>query len=766
MCRGVRYGLYFLITITLSGWSHPKVRAQELTTQAPAPESAREPLPEAPAYPVATVIRDAPEGKGGASGDAVIESDTQSMAGNTFIVDGGVVLTYEDRRVEADHAEYDRETGELTASGHVKVTGGPNAEVIQASHGELNLRTQTGRFFDVTGSVGVKKSARGTSYVSSNPFLFTGRMVVKTGPETYEVHDGTVTSCQLPHPDWMLSAGLFTMDGDKARAKNSIFKLLNVPLLYLPYVTHPTDADARQSGIMLPILEVGSSVKGTVVGDEFYAVLNRSMDLTVGLEYFSLRGWYEMGAFRYRGAGDDFVTVRYNGLVDRGITPPGGTYTNQGGEDLTAEARHDFSPENRAVADAEYLSSYVYREAFDENFNTAVSTDIKSTLYGVHQAGGYEAALEADRYQGLKQVQTAVTPQSQVRIFHVPALILDTTDHAIGSTGLRWDLDASAMGLKRVQPNFATGGIAERLDLHPEISYPISGGGWHLLPSVGVRDTLYSRSRQTPYGPGAPPVELTSGLNRADLEVGLEAKAPVIERTFRSALLDKIFGSEVKHTVEPEVAYRYVTGVNNFLNVLRFDDRDVVSDTNELEYGVTQRLFLRPGKSQPCTALESDIDPEPDQDELGAAAPRKKPETCRMRERISWRLAQKYFFDQTFGGAVQAGCRNIFDTTLSLSGVAFLTEPRAISPLISRMRLEPSAKVDLEWDFRPGHGSEEVHLEQRAGGPARGQCVCGFELCAAECAGSFLHGRDLVGDLELQPDAGAAGVWQGRPSRG
>ena len=31
-------------------------------------------------------------------------------------------------------------------------------------------------------------------YANGNPFLFTGRMVVKTGPREYQVYDGTVTS--------------------------------------------------------------------------------------------------------------------------------------------------------------------------------------------------------------------------------------------------------------------------------------------------------------------------------------------------------------------------------------------------------------------------------------------------------------------------------------------------------------------------------------------------------------------------------------------
>ena len=89
----------------------------------------------------------------------------------------------------------------------------------------------------------------------------------------------------------------------------------------------------------------------------------------------------------------------------------------------------------------------------------------------------------------------------------------------------------------------------------------------------------------------------------------------MIERTFDSALVEKLFGYDVKHTIEPEVTYRYVAGIDNFLNVLRFDDVDVASDTNELEYGVTQRLFLRPAKStavQETVRMTNGSDPDED----------------------------------------------------------------------------------------------------------------------------------------------------------
>ena len=600
--------VYLLITITLFGASHPHLLAQQVTTQATPVVS----LPDAPGavrYPLAEVLPAVDD-----TTTVEIESDTQSSLGNLYVLDGDVVVTYRDRVVTADHIEYDKETGELTASGHLHVTGGANHEDITASHGTMNLNKQTGRFYDVSGSVGMKNISHSTTtYVNSNPFLFTGRMVVRTGPQEYEIYDGTLTSCQLPDPDWMLDSARFTVDSEKAKARNSIFRIMNVPLLYLPYVTHPADSGGRQSGFLIPTPGY-SSTKGIIFGEQYYWAINRSTDLTVGTQYYSLRGWEESATFRYRGLGNDFAKSHYSGLQDRGIVT-NGVYENQGGQDVTFSGRHDFSPETRVVADAEYLSSFTYREAFAENFSLAVSSDILSILYGVHEADGYDSAARADRYQGLKAVAmpatptTPATPEEQVRIFHAPSLDFSSTEHEIGTSGLQWSVDSSMAGLSRIQPNFATGGLTARLDIHPEISYPMSFGGWRLRPSVGFRETAYSRSRQTPYTPG-PPVELPYALNRADFEAEVELRAPVIERTFDSAGVEKFFhGNDVKHTIEPEVTYRYVAGIDNFLNVLRFDDVDVASDTNELEYGVTQRLFLRPAKARPCQEKQANDEP-------------------------------------------------------------------------------------------------------------------------------------------------------------
>ena len=717
---------FFFISITLFAANLCVLRAQELSNSLPPPPatgaSSFGQLPDAPgmydaqqdtsAYPNAQVIDDKPQGT-----KVIIEStNPQTRTGSLYTLDKDVVITYGDRVIRADHIEYDSDTGEVTATGHLFLGGGSNNEVINASHGTFNVQSERGTFYDVSGSVGLKRVsavptvATHLVYDNGNPFLFTGRIVVKKGPQEYDVIDGSVTSCQLPKPDWLLNAALFSVDGQKARAKNSVFHLLNVPLLYLPYVTHPVDPEERQSGLLIPVLGDSSS-KGITFGEELYFVINRSMDLTLGSIYYSARGFSESGTFHYRGLGQNFVTAHFSALQDRGYVPSGGVYTNQGGEDVTLKARYDLLPGigapvvTRFVADAEYLSSYIYREAFTDNFNQAVSTDILSYFYGVRNTNGYSAALRADRYEGLKPApQTdaeiaagdAVT-NSQLTVFHIPDLTFTTTDHWLSGNHLIWSLDSSIGGLKRTQPDFTTGGVG-RLDLHPEIAFPLDLAGLHIRPSFGVRETLYSRSRDTSTTPGAIPLESSSAFNRTDYEVKVDIRPPVLERTFDSPLIERVFGSEIRHTIESSMTYRYVGGIGNFAGVLRFDDVDIASNTNELEYGVTQRLFMHPRKPRPCKIAEiadSFDETSPDDAPNGKPAPPR----CSSREFFSWRLAQKVFFNDDFSGAVVDGRRNILDTTLSFSGIAFLTEPRSTSPVTSRMRVRPSERLDFEWDF-------------------------------------------------------------------
>src|SRR6201986_639062 len=532
---------------------HLKLWPQALTKQFPA-ASGPSSLPDAPDYPIAEVVAAPPSGV-----PVRFESKQQEKHGEVYSLIGDVRIEYKDYILTADEVSYNRETSDAEADGHVQLQGGRDNELIMGDHGKLNFDLETGRFDNVNGSIGRQPSASKPKllYTTANPFLFSGRWLIKEGPERYQVIQGTMTSCLLPDPDWRIHSALIRMNYGVAKANNSYFTLLGVPILYLPYVTHPVDADARQSGLLLPVLGT-SSTKGTIVGESIYLVINRSTDATLGTQYFSKRGWSPSGDFRYRGRGEDFVNARFTALFDRGLAPD---YLDQGGQDVVFSGRRDFDLDehNRAVATGEYLSSYVYREAFAEAFALAVASQVTSSAFITHNDRGRSSSLSFDRYQnfvGITQVgNTYTTPQ--IRILHVPSLSFDTVDEPLLGTPLRWSVDSSAAGLSRSEPGYKTGVIG-RFDLYPHLSLPIHLDGWTLRPEVGARETFYTQS-QTPTI--TLPIQSSATVNRTDLEASFELRPPALMRDFKAPALEKLFGSDVRHTIEPELHYRYVGGV-------------------------------------------------------------------------------------------------------------------------------------------------------------------------------------------------------------
>ena len=660
--------------------------ASQENTPAGAASSSPDSLPDAPGYPIAQVIPAPPSGV-----PVRIQSDQQEKHGDVYTLTGEARIDYKSYTLKADKITFNQQTSEAEAQGHIQLGGGPDDELITADHGVMNLDLNTGHFYNVVGSIGTRASTnkRKLVYTNANPFLFTGREVIKQGPLKYRVIDGTMTSCTLPKPDWRIIASDIGVSDGKAHAKNGYFTLLRVPILYLPYVTHPVNADSRESGILIPIIG-DSTIKGYVFGESIYWAINRSTDATFGTQYFSKRGWSPSGEIRYRGAGEDFAHLHFVALFDRGLAP---LNLNQGGQDIIFNGRKDFADgHTRAIASGEYLSSYVYRQAFAESFALAIASEVASTVFVTHNENGISESLDLDRYQNFQGVTltgtTYYTPQ--IQILHLPSLDFNTVERSFQRTPLVWSFDGSVAGLSRNEPNFNSG-EAGRLDLYPHLALPLHLAGWTFRPEVGARETLYTQS-QTPTG--TTPIINPASVNRKDLEASFELRPPVLVRDFSMPWMERFLGGNLRHTIEPRVEYKYVGGIDNFSVIPRFDSTDVVSDTNELDYELTQRLFLKHFHPKPCTNAAL---PEPLNGVIYVPGTYRE---CGGENDawITWTLAAKYFFDPNFGGAVSRFRRNVLATTLDLSGVAFLGGPRNSSPIVSRLRVRTSQRLDLEWD--------------------------------------------------------------------
>lgn len=681
----------YLVCITLLSLCHLQVRGQGLTDGLPlAPQRASGSmmsapqggtLPDDPGQELLPVARPEPEP---AKGTPVVwEARQQTRAGDTWTLVGDVTVHYRDYTLRADRVIYHQATTVLEAEGHLQVSGGPEDLEVEASHGDMRLDMHTARLYNVTGSLGVRRQGRTTVYSTPNPFLFSGRVLLQTGEGQYQVIDGTMTNCKLPHPDWTLAAHLIRLDNGTASASRAIFKLLGVPVFYLPYLRHPTTGSGRQSGFLIPVLS-NSSIKGFVVGEQYYWVINRSMDMVVGTEYYSKRGFAPNGDFRYKGRGLDRLSARWNGLLDRGIAADlaGGTgpvengLVNQGGVDIYADGRKDLSPRTRVAGDMEYLSSYIYRLVFNDDFWQAVSSEVQSNVSLTHTHNGMVPSASLERFQTFASPTTG----NEARILHLPSLRFDAVDQRLGRSPFYWRMGSSLSFLSRSAPHFHARNVG-RMDIYPRISLPLWSRGWSLTPEAALRMTYYSVS-QTPNltnNAGGTPTLSHESLDRHDAEVAVDLRPPVLEHDFHLTRWNR----ELRHVIEPELSYRLVRGIGPAArNVLLFDPTDTATDTNEAGFSLTQRFYVKPETGAACAAGKTGT-----------------PCEDKPREWASWQIAQKYYIDPNFGGALIPGRRNVFDSTLDLSGVAFLTDPRNLAPLISRLRFEAVHNLRIEWDM-------------------------------------------------------------------
>jgi LPS-assembly protein len=630
-----------------------------------------------------------------------IVADHQEKDGAVYKLSGNIKIDYGIYTFSGDEATYDSDTGDISAEGHLVLEGGTNDEHIEATRGTYNIQEETGRFEHVTGSIGLSfRKGRKAILTGDNPFFFTGRVVEKKGPDHYLVIDGAVTTCELPRPKWQFYSHKVNVEvGGNATIYSTNFRVEGIPVLYLPFATHPVQREPRQSGFLIP--NIGrSSTRGFTLGESFFWAISRSMDLHAGAEYFSKRGWAPDAEFRARPTESSFVDLTLFTVLDRGVRG-----VKQGGTEAHLNSEDQFAPHLRGVANIDYLTSYVFRLAFSDVFTQAVNSEVKSAAFVSDTAGNLFLNATTRRYQDF---QSTTNPSDVITILHAPGFEVTGIDRQLGSVPLHGTLDASAEGLSRSELNFSTAPLLGRFDVNPAVSLPLLFKGWGLRPELSLRDTIYTQRLVPSSGIALTDIgsAISNTLNRKSLEGSIELRPPALDRVFTGEFL----GRKWKHVIEPRITYDYVTGVDNFAQILRFDDRDILSDTNEIEYALVNRFYAKrdAGDSDECAgaqgmpALLVGAPPPPTHipwertANIAEQPCAKQPST---REVVTWELIQKYFLDPTFGGSLVPGRRNVLTSTVDLTGIAFLTEPRHLSPLISKLRISTGPRNDLEWDL-------------------------------------------------------------------
>jgi LPS-assembly protein len=608
----------------------------------------------------------------GKAGDVEIyASGPQQKRGDVFIADEDVDIHYGDERLQADHIEYNEKTSESLARGHVRFDY--NNEHLEAEEARYNVSTGHGTFTNVRGTVKIERRANPLILISQNPLYFEAPEVERFPGDIYLVRRGWITICDPQHPTWQFYAPHARIRLDKSVALvNANFRLFRVPLVWLPYATAPAGEKIRQTGILLPVISQSNS-KGFILGDAIYLAPKPWLDATLGAELLTKRGSAERAEFRARPFENTSIKYTYFGVIDRGLSLPGTNGTTliekQGGHQQQLEVLSLLPEGWRFVADINELTSLTFRLAFADTFGDAITSEVRSATFLTNNFRGFSVNVAdlADKTFLSIPITSATTGLTtsavSVSLRDAPEVRFGSVEQAPWhNLPFYFSFDAFTGALHRQDDTpLDTPAFVSRTEFAPKVTIPLSFGAW-----LGI--TTSAAFRTTYYGDSYNSTGQLSGrsITRNTGELTVELRPPTLERFFdRSPLSKDKPHKRYKHTIEPRIAYRYVTGVNHFADFIRFDSDATLTDTDEVEYGVTQRLFAKTGDDQP-------------------------------QELLSWSIFQKHYFDPTFGGAIVNGQRNVFEAFNSISPFAFAFGPRNWSPIVSDFKITPGGLYDLE----------------------------------------------------------------------
>jgi LPS-assembly protein len=599
--------------------------------------------------------------------DVFIDAVTQEVEGSLRHLRGHVHLETIDKKLEADEADYDEETGDTEVRGHVRYENFLDGTKLQCDHGKYNVNSETGIFYELSGTSQPKIVSRPGLLTTSNPFYFEGKWAERK-EDRYIIHDGFVTDCKVPKPWWRLNGPTFDIiPGDRAIAYHSVFHIKRVPLFYLPAYYKSLKKLPRKSGFLTPSFG-RSSLFGEFIGLGYYWAINRSYDLLYRGEYYSLRGLASTVDLRGKvRPGTDFGFTLY-GVNDKGVSDGNGQVQKAGGYQFTLDGRSQLGDGWQVQGQINYLSSFLFRQTFSQSFHEAIFSESHSVGFLTKHWSTFGFYVVTERNEEFQ----SVAPDDNIVIRKLPEVeFLSRNRKIVGGVLPVWfSLESSAGFLDRTQPDFQTRQFVPRVDLYPRLTSAFHFRGFSLTPSFAVRETNYGSTLVN---------GLVSGQDvlRSAREVRIELMLPALARIYKSPKW--LGGEKVKHVIESRVEYSFVDGVNDFNRIIRFDENDLLSNTNQVTLSITNRLFV-------------------------------KNKDGNVNEVLRWDLSQSRYFDPTFGGAVVAGQRNVVQSSEELDGFAFINGPRSYSPVVSALRFQQKIGVEWRMDYDPllGHISNSA----------------------------------------------------------
>jgi len=481
--------------------------------------------------------------------------------GGVVIAHGNIYVTYVDFSLYADGIVYWPDQRRIYAEGHVRAeTPGRKISADRA-------------YFDIVRGVSLLDSALIRTYTADRefPVIVYGQTVRQTGPGSYRVRNGYLTTCPFGRPHYKLSVGAadaeIAEDGSvRWSAETFRFRLGDRTLFRFPRFSGVLSAEDDKTGFPLRSLHAGNSARfGTYLLTRWLFRVGDRLQILPHLDYRHDRG---------PGAGFDVnydsEDLRIDGINyyinDDGIDKDGTQPEHRDRGRVKERLRWQLSPEWRLDAEVNYLSDANFlNEYYESEFKE--DKDPETYLY-LRRLGDHHAVTGLYRYRiNDFQDQTEYMPSAGLHFIGQPLF---------GNRLYLTSLSEVSQLRRRTFEGGATPNIdSSRFHNEAELAAPFSLGPVALRPFVRASSTQYS----------------DSPLDESETRETAAYGATLSTRLARS------FGSgSLWHHIIPEVTYADTFQVSTPPSGLfQFDEIDTAAEGRFLNLRLRNLVYTETG---------------------------------------------------------------------------------------------------------------------------------------------------------------------------
>lgn len=504
----------------------------------------------------------APENFTSKPGDKVsAEADSVRTDDGVVTLEGNTIIEYQGRKLSAENALYNQNTGELAVDGSLSFIGaGIKLESNNASidmDDDIFTAGQSDYQLDLNG-----KRAAGSA---------TAMQGLSNGDFTLD--NATYSTCPPGDRSWYVKAeslNLYPTEGiGTARKLRLVFK--GIPLLAVPTFSFPI-SDKRKTGFLAPVLARGEKT-GLELHLPWYWNIRPDLDATFTPRLMSKRGIQLQSEFRYMNRQGSW-TIDHEYLRDR-VQDYNTRYFTQ--------LRHN------GRFDSEFTSEIVARRVSDKDYLDDLGSGLQLASI-THLEQRADLMFNKDNVTALIRLQGFQTVDDNIEAVDRPHARLPQVKINSASGRLPLGVRAEvATEFVYFDKDDAVTGV--RVDIHPRLVLPIVRDAWFFRPSISHRLTYYSLNNNE----GIIEKNQTRSVNTLSVDSGLFFERLLDNSGTLQTLEPRIFYLRVPYTDQSRLAVfdssAFDFNISQLFRDNRFSGSDRVADANQLSTALTTRII-------------------------------------------------------------------------------------------------------------------------------------------------------------------------------